>query len=383
MKKKLLLIVEAMGGGVRRHVVDLINGLDKSQFTITLLYGKRRADASFLAQIQELEKEAQLIGSDNLVRELSPKQDYAALKEIKNVIREVQPDIVHCHSSKAGVLGRLAAKQMHIKKIFYTPHAYSFQAPEFSASKKAVFVAIERWMSRHATTMTFNVSKGERQCALENRLDKPEKFQVIYNGVPDIPLPSKDEARKCLNLPIDVPVVGTTVRLNEQKDPFTFIKIAKNVIQSCPNTQFLYIGSGPLFEPMQKYIQEHQLDKNVHLCGYCEDAELLVPAFDVFLLTSLYEGFPYALLEALRAGAPIVATDTVGNNEIVLPGQNGELFKIGDVEDGARAVLNMLNNPIEKGKITQFYRDHFSLEPMIDTIQDNYLVKEGHDLCSF
>lgn len=372
MKYKLLLIVEAIGGGVRRHIVDLIRGLSHQQFDITLLYGTSRADETFQELLFTLQEKAEIIPCDSLVREINPKQDMRALSEIKTVIRQIHPDIVHCHSSKAGILGRLAAKQMKVPKVFYTPHAYSFQAPEFAGCKKQVFTFLERWFSKHATTLTFNVSGGEKQAALGAKLDRPEKFKVIYNGIPDIPLLSKETARAALGLPFDVPVVGVIARLNEQKDPFTFCKIAKKVLSVHPDVQFAYIGDGPLQDAVQQWIRRQNIQQQVHLLGYRKDAEMLVSGFDGYLLTSLYEGMPYSLVEAIRAGVSVAATRTVGNDEVVQPGENGLLFPVGDAEQGAKSVLQLLDNPFPTEQVQASYRRRYTIEGMLSQIESYY-----------
>ncbi|QOL35341.1 glycosyltransferase [Bifidobacterium lemurum] len=364
-------------GGSSRHVVDLVNGLDPELFDIALVYGTSRVDEYFAAALPGMAKRARLIPCDDLVRPISPQHELRALRFVKRVIREFKPGIVHCHSSKAGIIGRLTAKQCGVRKVFYTPHAYSFQAPEFSGKKRMVFVGLERWFSRHATTLTFNVSEGERRAALAERLDNPSKFETVYNGVRDIVMPSRAEALDVLGLgqtiPADAPVVGVTARLVEQKDPMTSIAVAAKVIERRPDTHVIYVGDGPYEERMRGFAAEHGVEANVHLLGYRPDAERIVGAFDVYLLTSLYEGMPYSLVEALRAGVPIAATDVTGNDEVVEPHHNGLLFPIGDAEAGADAVLELLDRRIPSEQVRQTYLDRFTLERMLRRITEAYL----------
>lgn len=370
-KKRLLIIQEAMGG-CGRNVADIVRGVDQERFEVTVVYGTSRVDDYYRSAMSEMKAKATMIPCDYLVRAISPKQELKAYQFIKSVIRNVRPDIIHCHSSKAGIIGRAAAKRLGVKKVFYTPHAYSFLAPEFSPAKRRAFIAIERFFSRHMTTLTFNVSRGEKQSALDNHLDKPSKFKVIYNGIPDVAVPSREESRSRLGLPQGVPVIGVTARLVEQKDSMTFARIAEKVIRRNPSVHFAYIGDGPYHEQVVKFCREQGIEGNFHLLGYRADAELVVSAFDVYLLTSLYEGFPYSPVEALRAGVPVVATRTTGNTEIVIPHENGLMFPVRDAEAGAKAIEEVLSTTYDSDMVRKTFLEKFTVSTMLTRIQEEY-----------
>lgn len=363
--KKILFIIEAMSGGAGRHVQDLILNLDTKKYEIYCVYSENRTDSRFVKQKKDLNNQATLIECSSLNREINIINDMSAFLEIVKIIKKIKPDIVHCHSSKAGVIGRLAAKICGVKKIYYTPHAYSFLAPEFSGKKQKFFVAIEKYLSRYATTKTFCVSKGEMKEALKNEIDKKDKFEVIYNGLPDIKLPSKAEIRKQLGLPINAIVVGNNARLSEQKNPQLFLKIAKKVITENNNYHFVWAGDGPLMEEVVKYVDANNLISNVHLLGDRPDSELIVAGYDVFLLTSLYEGLPYAPIEAMRVGVPILATNVVGNDEVVLRGVNG-LF-IDDIISNLNKILSFNSTEIKNT-----FKENFSLRTMIEKNSNYY-----------
>lgn len=364
----VLLIAEALGGGVRRHIVDLIENLDSEQFEIFLIYSIERADETFIKKIPELRKKAKLIECDDLVREIHATHDLQAFKQIKKYIKEIHPDVVHCHSSKAGVLGRLAAKQCKVKKIFYTPHAYSFMATEFSSIKKRAFVLIERFLSKHATTKTFNVSNGEKKTALDVKLDQPDKFEVIYNGIPDLKRTlTKEEVRQKLKLPIDAFIVGTTARMIQQKDPMTFMEIAKEVIAENPIVHFVYVGDGPMFEEISQFISKNQLTKNIHLLGFRDDATDLLWGYDLFMMTSLSEGLPYAPIEAMQVGIPILATNVTGNDEVVKNGHNGKLLNYENlITDAKLSILSF--EEWDNNRIKSYFKNNFAISIMIKKI---------------
>ena len=373
MKQKLLLIIEAMSGGAGRHVQDLISHLPQEKFDIFVIYSNHRTNPEFLEKIVTMNEQATFISCDFLVREIKPKFDLLAYQFIAKKIKEIKPDIVHCHSSKAGVIGRLAAKRRGVKKIFYTSHAYSFLAPEFSGKKKFLFIQIERFLSRFATTQTFCVSKGEMQAALEVNLDKTEKFQVIYNGLPEIDLPSKETIRSQLGLEKTAVVIGNNARMSEQKNPMFFMEIAQKMIRQNANWHFVWAGDGQLMRICQSFIKQNGLEKNIHLLGERPDSETVVIAYDIFLTTSQYEGLPYAPIEAMRAGVPILATNVVGNSELVIEGKNGYLIDL----EWSEAVEEKLHKAAEMDAqmIKADFRQRFAIDQMLKQIETEYVKK--------
>lgn len=372
-KKRIVLISESMGGGLRKHVVQLLSNLDKDKVELFFIHGSHTLDESFRNDYSHLEKNCKMFPCDHLIREISPKEDVLAYQFISKKIKEIKPDIVHCHSSKAGVIGRLAAKRRGVKKIFYTPHAYSFLAPEFSGKKKFLFIQIERFLSRFATTQTFCVSKGEMQAALEVNLDKTDKFQVIYNGLPEIDLPSKETIRAQLGLEKTVVVIGNNARMSEQKNPMFFMEIAQKMIRQNANWHFVWAGDGQLMPLFQSFIKQNGLEKNIHLLGERPDSETVVTAYDIFLTTSQYEGLPYAPIEAMRAGVPILATNVVGNSELVIEGKNGYLIDL----EWSKSVEEKLYKAakMDAQMIKADFRQRFAIDQMLKQIETEYVKK--------
>lgn len=371
-KIRIVYIVESMLGGIRRHVIDIIENLDPEKYEIYLIYSDRRADKAFFEEKTELEKHAELILCNEMQRELGL-HDFTAYKALVKHIRILAPDIVHCHSSKAGIVGRMAAKRCGVKKNIYTPHAYAFETPELSKLKRKIYIWAERFLSRHATTMTINVSKGEMQEALRNKLNREDKFTLIYNGIPDIKIPSKAELRKRLGLEENGYCVGVTARCAKQKDPMTFLKIAEQVIQSRSDVKFVYIGDGEMMEEMKAFVNSHGLQDKILLLGFRSDAGEVVGAFDIYLSTALYEGMPYSMIEAMRAGVPIIATDVVGNRELVIAGENGQLFDVGNVEEAKDLILKQIDNKkIDSQSVCMSYEKKYMLKNMVFELRRAY-----------
>ena len=373
MKQKLLLIIEAMSGGAGRHVQDLISHLPQEKFDVFVIYSNHRTNPEFLEKIVTMNEQATFILCDFLVREIKPKYDLLAYQFIAKKIKEIKPDIVHCHSSKAGVIGRLAAKRRGVKKIFYTPHAYSFLAPEFSGKKKFFFVQIEKFLSRFSTTQTFCVSIGEMQAALEVNLDKTDKFQVIYNGLPEIDLPSKETIRVQLGLEKTAVVIGNNARMSEQKNPMFFMEIARKMIRQNANWHFVWAGDGQLMPLFQSFIKQNGLEGNIHLLGERPDSEIVVTAYDIFLTTSQYEGLPYAPIEAMRAGVPILATNVVGNSELVIEGKNGYLIDLEWSKSVEKKVYKAAK--MDAQMIKADFGQRFAIDQMLKQIETEYVKK--------
>lgn len=377
-KIKLLFISESISGGVRKHIVQLIENLNKEKFDIFFIHGEKHMDKAFLKIYKQLENDCTLIPCPFLERNINFAMDLKSFLFIFKAMKQINPDIVHCHSSKGGALGRLAAKKQKIKKVFYTPHAYSFMAPEFNKSKKNFFIAIEKFLSKFATSMTFCVSIGEKKEALCRNIDKSEKIEVIYNGLPEVEFLKDQSIRDQLGISSEAFLIGNNARMSEQKKPRLFFDIAEQLIKKDNMYHFVWAGDGPLFEEMKNFAFSKGLEKNIHLLGDRNDSEFIVKDYDVFLITSKYEGFPYAPIEALRAGIPIVGTAVQGNTEIIIEGLNGSLFDPKNKEKAIEAIESLRTSKqiMDKEKIIDSYKEKFSLEEMIKKIESFYLTSQ-------
>lgn len=366
---KIIYIAETIGGGVRKHLSLLLDHLS-DKYEIVVIHGKR-VDEVFTKEKELYQKEGiKFYQLNYFCRELNLIKDIKAGIAIRKIIKEENPEIVHCHSSKAGILGRFSAKLMGVKKIFYTPHGYAFQSQEFSIVQRRLFATLERFFSRYLTTKTFNVSNGEMYEALKRKIDKEDKFEVIYNGLPDIEYPSNERLRQLLMLPEDSIIIGNCARITSQKNPEYFIKLAKEVVKENANIHFVWIGSGKTTD-IEKYNSIHQ---NIHFMGFRDDSEFLMKDFDVFLTTSNYEGLPYSLVESIRAGVPIIATDVVGNNEVVIPEVTGFLIGMNN-----ETILPLINKAmkLDRIEIRNLFLNQYQLSKMISLIVKNYRQEES------
>lgn len=378
MKKKIVIMSEALGGGVRRHIIDLIENLNKDKFEIYFIYNLDRADSIMKERLFSMRKKGiNLIEVEKFNRKIGF-NDIKAFIKIYLELKKIAPDIVHCHSSKAGVLGRIASKIIGVKQIYYTPHAYYFQNPDIPRFKKNVYIIIEAFLSRYFTTKTINVSNGEKEIAIKYKLDKSDKFCAIYNG---IELKSGNGIKKSKDLKRELEIkendiiVGVVARLNKQKDPTTFVEIASEVSKQYSNIKFIYVGDGELYDEVKEKINSKKI-KNITLTGFRKDTDDILEIFDIFLTTALYEGMPYSLIEALRSQLPIIATDTIGNNEVVSNGLNGYLIEVRNVYEGVEKIVKLVEDKdtlnMFKNNSFKIFRDNFTLSKMISEYERLY-----------
>ncbi|KAF0338472.1 glycosyltransferase [Pediococcus acidilactici] len=360
---KVLIVTQAPSGGVGRHISNLIDGLN-NQFDFFVLYNPEFADESFKNWLRE-HKNITRITTPYLVREISPNMDIKAINFIYRKIREIKPDVVHLHSSKAGAVGRVAAKLARAKKVIYTPHAYSFLSKEFSAKKSNFFVFIERVLSRYFTTTTINVSNSEKQAALAKKIDKNEKFIVVPNAIPTKKHDDVRKQRSRLGINDEnVFMVGNIARVAEQKNPELFIRVARAVKEKDPSISFFWVGY------KEKRLASYDFEKGiVNFVGEMVHTDELVSAFDLYFCTSIFEGMSYSLLEAADAGVPVLLSNVEGNNDFADIYTSAQLFELEDKpETIANKIINFKRDQIDKtGQIT------FSYKAMISAIKKIYL----------
>lgn len=377
MKHKLVLIAETVMDGVGKHVVDLIDYLDKSFFEIYVIHGIHRTDYRFSEIKLKWAGKVTFIPVDTLYREIDPANDLKAFREIRGHLKAIGPDIVHCHSSKAGVLGRIAAKSLGIQRVFYTPHAYAMQGQSHWTSKRRFYWLIEKTLAHFATRHTFNVSEGEKQFAVDLGVEKPDHFVVAYNALSgDVTHTNPEALKKELGIPEEAFVVGCVARLFYQKNPEDFFKIAKLLLEQDPNYRFIWVGTGEMMDAMKAWCREAGIYSAVYFVGHRKNVDAYLNLFDVFLSTSHYEGLPYTLVEAMRASCPIVASDVVGNNEVVISGVNGFLYAAGKVQSGVNAINRLKMDEGLKRQMSESgynrFQEFFTIDQMISKIEKFY-----------
>jgi glycosyltransferase involved in cell wall biosynthesis len=340
--RRVCLITEAAGGGVGRHFLDLAEGLARRGIEVVAIYSPGRCDAQFRERRERIEGVRFV---ELAMRRAVQPGDLVDLARLIACVREHQPcDIIHGHSSKGGALARLAGQYLKIPAI-YTPHAFVTLDPTLSRFKRGVYGRVERWLSRHATGV-IAVSPDEAEHAEALGIE-PASIHVVPNGIEPADFPAAGDARAQVGLSADDFVVGFVGRLVPQKAPDLLVEAFARVARRVPHARLVLVGSGPLDGAVRTRIDALGLTAKTRLVGD-QIATRLLPAFDVFCLSSRYEGMTYVLLEALAAGLPIVATRVGGVSLCVESEQNGLIVEVGDAGALSDALLRLANDPVER-----------------------------------
>jgi glycosyltransferase involved in cell wall biosynthesis len=288
-------------------------------------------------------------------RAVRPLSDCLALLTIYRHIKRERFDIVHAHSSKAGVLARIAARAAGVPVVLYSPHAFSFAGPKKTIVTRA-YVYIERAAARLCDGIIVD-SRGERDLALERRICRPEKIRVIPPGLEptgesvDEGPGNRSQILERLAISNKHRIVTFIGRLAAQKDPLSFIRCARLVGDAHERVTFLVVGDGPLRDHCRAAVKENDLNGRMRLLGWRRDYREILAVSDVLVLCSLYEGLPFILLEGMAQGKPIVATEVTGIREVLTNGVDGFLVPPHAPERLARACLHILENEAEQGRI--------------------------------
>lgn len=321
-KPRLLYVVEAMGGGIFTYIVDLANEL-VNKFDMYIAYGIRKQTPEDYEEY--FDKRVHLIKVNSFERSINPMKDMKAFLEVRHIAKEVKPDIIHLHSSKAGAIGRVAFNKYEVNgqsvSVFYTPHGYSFLMKNHSPVKRTAYKLIEKACGKLNCT-TISCSTGEHQESL--KLNKRAVF--VDNGINVEKLEQVLGNIEVKGHPFTVFTLG---RICYQKNPEMFNQVA----EAMPDVKFLWIGDGELRDKLKS--------KNIEITGWVDRKTALEKsmAADVFVLTSLWEGLPISLLEAMYMKKPCVVSDVIGNRDVIQSGENG--FVCDGVDEFVEAVRSI------------------------------------------
>lgn len=251
-----------------------------------------------------------------LQHDINPIIDYKGYKEIKRTLSKGKYDIVHCHSTKAGMLGRLAAYRLNGKRIIYTVHGLCPML-QYNGIKRNAAILTERILEKLTTDMVF-ISMHDIEIAKHFKLYHPNKIRLIYNSL-TVPEVTQGTLRLELHINRDVRIIGNAARVDEVKNPIRFIEIAKEYYYLYPkgNTVFVWIGDGPLMDQVALLVRKYGLTDKIFFIGFRDKVELYISDFDLLLMTSICEGVPLTILEAIKLKVPILSTDVGGICEMI------------------------------------------------------------------
>jgi glycosyltransferase involved in cell wall biosynthesis len=372
----LYVITQLELGGAQRQLLSLIHHLDRKCYNLFL----------FTAQEGLLMEEALSSGgltcyrSRHLKRPINFLEDFLAMIEILKFIKKNQIDIVHTHSSKAGILGRWAGALAKTKIVIHTVHGWSFNDFQKPFLRK-LYLGLER-LSAKFTDKIIVVSNHDRQKGLNQKIGTDRKYSLLRYGIDRAQFSRRDPSiRKELGIGDNEIVIGTIACFKPQKALEDFVQLAFLTNQVFPQARFLMIGDGVLRKKIEQLIAKFNLGSRFILTGWRKDIPRVLSAMDVFVLTSLWEGLPIAVLEAMVSQVPVVATHTGGISEIIADGETGFLVSCHDMPSMLEKTHIFLQDASLKERITrnakQGINERFDTETMVKAHEDLYqeLVK--------
>lgn len=337
-------IVEATAGGIREHLRQILTHLDRDRFDLSVICSVRR-EHNFEMELEQFCAQGTPVVRVAMPRLIRPRQDFGCYRQIYWNLRTCRYNVVHTHGSKGGILGRLAAHRVGGCRVIHTGHTFPLQWAR--GAKQTFYAGLERRAARW-TDRIVALTNAQKEQLLAARICPAEKIVVLPNAAEIAQVPGPDErgeARESLGLPPNAPSAVMVGRIVEQKDPLLFVRVARAIHERNPEARLVWIGDGPLRSKMENAARDAGLlGRALIVAGHREDARRLYAAFDVFLMTTRWEGMPYAALEAMTAGLPIVAVNVPGMDEIVDDGTTGRLTEP-DENALADEVLKLFDDP--------------------------------------
>ncbi|MDD5020667.1 MAG: glycosyltransferase family 4 protein [Endomicrobiaceae bacterium] len=378
MKKiKVCIIVTKLElGGAQKVAIDLCKKLDKNKFETFMICG--------LGGIldNETANEIKIYFVKDLIRQLNPFKDFKAGLEIYKILKKERPDIVHTHSSKAGILGRCSAFAAGIKNIIHTIHGFPFNGTQ-SFLKRNLYIMLEKFCAKISKILipvsTENIKKG-----LSYGIGKEIQYRYVRLGI-DIEnfkkIKGTPSLKRELNLK-DTDIFVTTIGpFKPQKNLEDFINVANIIVNKNSNYKFIITGDGIERKKLENLIKNFNLKNNVYLLGWRRDISNILNSSDFFIMTSLWEGLPISTIEAMSCGLVPIVNDVDGQREIIKDNENGFLIKPYDTKATADKILFLAENPDIKNKMSlnarQTINETFSIDYMIKQHENIYLELTG------
>lgn len=366
-KKRIAIIITMLElGGAQQIALYLAEHLDRTRYEVYLI----THDKGLLVEAAQKIPNLTIKFMPSLRREIRPWQDAQACIQMWRFLRQEQIDIVHTHSSKAGIVGRIAAWLARVPVRLHTIHGYAFHDYQ-SPFVRTVYVWVERLTARISTRLIpvadANIEKG-----LAANIGHPGLYHTIHCGIriaefADVdvdPVMLKNE----LGLSPEAKVVGQIGNFKPQKNPLDFVRVAVRVLESGADCEFVLIGDGPLRPEVEALIARSGFQDRIKVLGWRNDIPELIQILDIVVLTSLWEGLPLVFMQAMAAGKPVVANHVDGGAEAIYDGENGYLLPPGEVANMAARITELLHDDQLRHKMGQRGRElagEFDIDLMV------------------
>jgi glycosyltransferase involved in cell wall biosynthesis len=378
------VITRLIVGGAQENTVASVLGLrQKPGFEVDLIAGPTVGPEGSLESLFSHAPHTLFIAR-HLVRPVHPWRDTRGLFELTRILRERQPDVVHTHSGKAGILGRLAARRAGVPIIVHTIHGPSFGAFQGPVAN-CIFLAAERYAARR-TTHFVTVANAMTRQYLAAGIGRPDQFTRIFSGFALDPfLNAKNDPglRARFGLTANDFVVGKIARLTALKGHDDLFAAAPALVRSCPHIKLLLIGDGDWRERLKAKVSLLRLDQHVVFTGLVSPEEIprLIGVMDALIHLSYREGLPRTLPQALATGRPVIAYDRDGANEVCLENETGFLIQPGDQQTLRQRLLQLAHDPALRERLgrrgQQLVKECFPVERMVEQLHALYLRLEA------
>lgn len=382
--KILHLITRLILGGAQENTVLSCEGLARRGHQATLAFGPIYGpEGSLLARAAGGGYE--LVELSAMVRQVNPWTDWRCYRQCRRLIARLKPDVVHTHSSKAGIIGRAAAWAQNVPVVVHTIHGLAFH-PYQNPLVNRMYIAAERWAARRCHAMV-SVAEAMTRQSLAAGIGRPEQYSTIYSGMETGPFldDTIDPAavRQSLGMREDLIVLGTVARLAELKGHDDLLDALAPLLRERENLRLLWIGDGWRRPRIEKRIEQLGLKDRIVITGLrpAEEIPGLMRAMDVVIHPSYREGLARALPQAMLCGLPVISYDCDGAGEVCLDGRTGRLVPTGDrigLAEAARWMLDHRDRWPAMGRAgRELCRDRFDARRMVDQLEELYNRKRS------
>lgn len=370
--KILHIITDLPFGGAQDNTLYTVEQLDRKKYDVSLACNM---SGDLVERAQSIPNLG-IYHIPSLQRDLHLLKDMVALFRLIRIIRDGEFDIVHTHSSKPGVLGRIACLFTGTWLVIHTVHGFPFH--EFmNPVKRRFYIVVEKIMNL-ITTHLITVSTLNLKKIIDLKMAPPEKLTNIYSGIDvrKFKMGKALDLHQELEISRDNKILGFIGRLSEQKSPMTFLKALQQVIARQSDIHVIVVGDGPLREEMDAFISENSLSEHITFLGYRDDVNALLKSIDYFVLSSIYEGLGRSVTEALCCQVPIIATAVEGVPELIRHKRTGLLVEAEKPEQLAKAIIYALKHPADMKSYaktgSRFVEKNFPVEKMVSDIDSLY-----------
>jgi len=379
------IIARMITGGADENTLFTVQGLDKDRYEVDLIMGEE-SDKNIFSKVKNIN--FNIVQMKGLKWKLNYLYDPIVLIKLIKMMRKNSYDIVHTHTTKAGILGRIAARIAGVPVIVHGLHGSTFHAFNNGLLNWLLFLS-ERFTGRF-TDAYISVSKVLSEKYIERGIGKKDNYYTVYSGMELSKFYqvrdkiNYKEKYKGLGINAEDFVIGNVARLEKRKGHKFLIDVFEKVIEERKGSplKLLIIGEGEERGNLENYVKEANLEKKVIFAGYKEDIEELIAMMDIFVLTSLREGLPRVLVQAAAVGVPLIAFNVDGVSEIIKDNHNGFLVEVKDLEQAENRIIRYMNNKelvlLHGRNGREFIENKWSVKGMVDRIDKIYqdLVRE-------